>query len=173
MNSIKVYNNLINIKMDKFLKPERLDIDPCAPSASKEYLHCIKTFSNFLSSINSEEVNKLQLLTNFVSPLVYQYIEDCATYDSAVSTLKSIYIKPSNEVYARHLLATRRQQQGESLDEYLHVLKKLSKDCHFKNVSAAQYRDEYFRDSFISGLVSPTIRQRLLENKTLDDQARA
>ena len=122
-------------------------------------------------------MNKLQLLTNFVSPLVYQYTEDCATYDSAVSTLKSIYIKPSNEVYARHL-ATRRQQQGESLDEYLHVLKKLSKDCDFKNVSAAQYRDEYVRDSFISGLVSPTIRQRLLENKTLDlqtmvDQARA
>ena len=109
---------------------------------------------------------------------MYQYIEDCATYDSAVSTLKSIYVKPSNEVYARHLLATRRQQQGESLDEYLHVLKKLSKDCDFKNVSAAQYRDEYVRDSFISGLVSATIRQRLLENKTLDlqtmaDQARA
>ena len=60
----------------------------------------------------------------------------------------------------------------------LHVLKKLSKDCDFKNVSAAQYRDENVRDSFISGLVSPTIRQRFLENKTLDlqtmvDQARA
>ena len=50
--------------MDKFLKPERLDIDPSAPSASKEYLHLVKTFSNLLSSINSEEVNKLQLITH-------------------------------------------------------------------------------------------------------------
>ena len=35
-------------------------------------------------------------------------------------------------------------------------------------VSASQYRDEAVRDAFISGLQSSLIRQRLLENSTLD-----
>ena len=94
-----------------------------------------------------------------------------------LNTLKSQYIKATNEVFARHRLATRRQQMGESLDEYFQVLKILSKDCNFQAVTAAKYCEESIRDAFISGLQSPGIRQRLLENKTLDlatmfDQAR-
>ena len=92
--------------------------------------------------------------------------------------MEALYIKPKNEIFAHHLLATRRQQPGESLDEYLQALKAASKDCNFKAVTAAQYREESTRDAFISGIQSSLIRQRLLENKTLDlatmfDQARA
>jgi hypothetical protein len=76
------------------------------------------------------------------------------------------------------LLATRRQKSGETLTEFLQELRKLSKDCNLKNVTAEQYREELVRDSFINGLLSPLIRQRLLENKQLDlqtafDQANA
>ena len=39
---------------------------------------------------------------------------------------------------ARHVLATRRQDAGESLDQYLQVLKRLSKDCNFEAVSAEE-----------------------------------
>ena len=89
-------------------------------------------------------------------------------YDDAIATLKALYIKPTNEVFARHLLATRRQQSGQSLDGYLQVLKTLSKDCNFQDVTAAVHRDEAVRDAFITGLQSNAIRQRLLENNTLD-----
>ena len=44
---------------------------------------------------------------------------------------------------------------------------KLAKDCDFREVTAAQYRDDMIRDSFISGILSTNIRQRLLEHKTL------
>lgn len=102
----------------------------------------------------------------------------CPTYESAVVALQAQYVKTPNEVFARHLLATRRQQEGESLDEFFRALKVLSKDCNFKSVNATQHCEESIRDSFISGLRSPSIRQRLLENKSLDltsmfDQARA
>ena len=167
--------------MDKFLRPERLDSDPSATGASKEFSHWLKTFENFVAvipAVDDQRVDRLSLLTNFVSPRLYQHIEECVTYDAAVAILKSLFIKPSNEVYARHILATRRQQSGESLDEYLQVLRNLSKECNFRAVSANQYRDEYVRDSFISGLASATIRQRLLENNSLElqemvNQARA
>ena len=52
-------------------------------------------------------------------------------------------------------------------DEFLQQLRKLSKDCNLKDVTADQYREELVRDSFINGLSLPLIRQRLLENTTL------
>ena len=38
---------------------------------------------------------------------------------------------------------------------------------NLKNVTAEQYREELIRDSFINGIASPLIRQRLLENTQL------
>ena len=108
---------------------------------------------------------------------MYDYIEDCADYDAAVETLTQLYIKTPNEIFARHLLATRIQKPGETLTEFLQELRKLSKDCNIKNVTAEQYREALVRDSFINGIASPLIRQRLdLENtrlhlKTAFDQA--
>lgn len=167
--------------MERLLRPERLDTDPNSNSAAKEWTHWFRTFENFLEVIPSEDptqLNKLGILTNYITPKVFEVISDCASYTEAVDLLKQLYIKPKNEIFARHLLATRRQQPGESLDEYLQALKTLSKDCDFKSVTAVQHREESIRDAFISGLQSSLIRQRLLENKTLDlmtmfDQARA
>ena len=166
--------------MDKVLRPERLETDPNSSTAANEWIHWRRTIENFLTVLPEEGLDKFRVLTNFVSPLVYQYIEESGNYDTAIETLETIFVKPKNEIYARHALTrnTKRQQAGESLDEYLQALKTLSKDCNFKNVTAAQYRDESIRDAFVTGLLSNSIRQRLLENKTLDlktmlDQARS
>ena len=78
------------------------------------------------------------------------------------------FVKPTNEIFARYKLATRRQQNGESLDEFLQSLKTLAKDCNYKDVDAATHSNETILGSFITGLTSNHIRQRLLENKTLD-----
>ena len=79
-------------------------------------------------------------------------------------------MKPANEIFARHLLATRKQQSNETLDEFLQSLKILSRDCNFKNVDAVIYRNECIRNSFISGLAWNAIRQRLLENTSTELQ---
>ena len=71
-------------------------------------------------------------------------------------------------MWLARLLAARRQRSGETLDEFLMALKTLSKDCNFRDVTATVYRDEAVRDAFITGLQSNPIRQRLLENSTLD-----
>ena len=42
-------------------------------------------------------------------------------------------MEPANEIFARHLLATRKQQPNET-DEFLQSLKILSRDYNFKNV---------------------------------------
>ena len=72
---------------------------------------------------------------------------------------QALYVKPTNEIYARHILATKHQQPAETLDVYLQSLKKLNKDCNYQGTSIL-YREESIRDAFITG--------RLLENRTLD-----
>ncbi|XP_068240175.1 uncharacterized protein [Palaemon carinicauda] len=157
--------------MEKLLKPARLDLDPSLPSAAKEWRHWRKTFSNFIQEWGERAPNKLRTLVNYVSPNVFEYIEECVDFDTAISTLKKLYVKAPNEIFTRHLLVTRQQKAGETLDEFPREMRKLGKDCNLKSVSAEQYREELIRDAFINDLASPMIRQRLLENKTLDLQA--
>ena len=152
--------------MDTLLKPARLNLDPNSPSAAKEWKHWHRTFINFIDECGERAPNKFRTLVNYVSTMYY-YIEDCADYDAAIETLTHLYIKTPNEIFTCHLLATRRQKPGETLTEFLQELRKLGKDCNLKNFTAEQYREELIRDSFINGIASPLIRQRLLENTQL------
>lgn len=154
--------------MERFLKPECLDVDPNTGDVDKQYNHWKRTFDNFLSSLRDPD--KLSILINFVSAKIYEYIADAEDFDQAMNILKKVYIKPKNEVFARHILFTSKQNQGESLDQFLNRLKSLSKDCGFTAVTAEKQRDDSIRDAFISGLVSGGIRQRLLEKDKLDPQ---
>jgi len=164
--------------MDTLLKPVRLDLDPNSPTATKEWKHWHRTFTNFIAECGDKAPDKYRTLINYVSHNVYEYIEECTSYESAIDVLEGVFVKTTNEIFARHLLATRRQKPGETLPEFLQELRRLSKDCNLKDVKAEQYREELVRDSFINGLSSPLIRQRLLENTQLDlktafDQASA
>ena len=176
--------------MERFLKPSLLDTDPSSPTAAKEWLHWKRTFQNFLtiampstgtsasSESDTQTVSKLHMLTNFVSHTVFDYISECEDYDTAMGILEKLFIKPKNEVFARYLLATRKQKPGETLDQFLQELRMLAKDCNFVSVTAEKYKDESIRDAFINGLSSSNIRTRLLENQTLEltvafDKARA
>ena len=63
--------------------------------------------------------------------------------------------------------ATAKQDSGESVDEFILRINKFNQNCDFTAVSAQEYKDDMKRDSFINGLSSNFIRQRLLENRTL------
>ena len=169
--------------MDKFLKPQVFDIEPNLPQADKNYLHWKKTFDNFIKTLEKslgtgETLDKLPLLENYISASVYEFISECSTFNEAEKVLKDVFVKPKSEIFARHMLASRKQESAESADQYLQALNNLSKDCNFQAVSSKQNRDDCIRDSFIAGLKSQAIRQRLLENKKLTleeafDQVRA
>ena len=113
--------------------------------STKEFSHWFKTFQNFLSVLPmlqvfpQQNLEKLMILTNLLSPTVYKVINESSMYDDAVSVLISAYIKSTNEVFAQHLWSIRKQQPGESLDEFLQALKALSKDCNFKPATAEQH----------------------------------
>ncbi|XP_045518605.1 uncharacterized protein LOC123710627 [Pieris brassicae] len=172
--------------MDKYLRPERFDIDPSDSSSTRAWIHWRKTFESFISvqkptasetdaqSVPPSEWDsiKFQLLVNHISPNIYTYISEATNYEEAITILQKLYVKPKNLIFARHMLATRKQRPEEGIDTYLQALKLLSKDCDFAAVNAETNKNDSVRDAFISGISSHKIRQRLLENLTLTlDQA--
>jgi len=70
-------------------------------------------------------------------------------------------------IFAWHLLAVHKQQPGKSLQQFLQVLKCLSKYCSFKGVTAEQYCDDLLRDAFTNVITSNASWQGLLENDDL------
>lgn len=170
--------------MEKYLRPERFDADPSDTTATKTWEHWRKTFEFFLSiqeptapSSSAQDAKpatakqwakmKYHLLVNLISPRVFAYISETESYDDAIAILEKIYVKPKNIIFARHILATRKQHPDENIDTYLQALKQLSKDCDFTAVDAETNRNDCIRDAFISGIASNKFRQRLLENLSL------
>ena len=175
-----------NTNMDLLLKPRTLDADYTSSTGAEEWRYFKTTLDNFIKRLERkaaatdpvETVDKLEILTVLLSPSIHKHVAQCTTYETAIQELTNLYIKTPNEIFARHQLATRKQQSGETLDDYFQALKILSKDCNFKAVSAEQNAADSIRDAFISGMSSHLIRTRLLENATLAlqaafDQARA
>ena len=85
---------------------------------------------------------------------MYEYIEKTITYDTAIATLRDLFSKAPNEVFALHFLATAKLELGHTLDEFLLSLQKLAKDCNFQAVTGVQHTQEMIRDAFINGLAS-------------------
>ena len=157
--------------MERSLRPERFDVLADSSSAEKEFNYWLKTLQNYLEALPQENLDKLKVLTNHISASVYEYISEETTYERAIEALKKIFVKQENIVFARHLLKSRKQEPGETLDQYLQALKTLSKDCAFEAVDANTHRQQAIRDTFIDGIRSNTIRQRVLETNdtTLTD----
>ena len=107
----------------KFLTPQKLEVEPGAANAQISFKHWQKTFEHFIARCaanagRDHPVDKFGMLLNYVSPLVYEYIIDEETFDTAMNALKGLYIKSPSTIYARHQLATHKQQSGESIDKF-------------------------------------------------------
>ncbi|XP_050712577.1 uncharacterized protein LOC126996248 [Eriocheir sinensis] len=137
--------------MERLLKPERFE--GAQDTTPAQWNHWLCTFNNFIQSI-SPAPDKLKLLVNYISPEAYTHITDCPSYEEAIKALKTVYVKPKNIIFARHQMATRRQQLAESIDTFLLSLKQLSKHCDYKDVTADTLRKP---SKMLSSLVSPLL----------------
>ena len=152
--------------MDRALKPNKLEIDKVTDENRKIYLYWEKCFTNYLQTLTSADTEalKLMVLTNNISVDNFSLISDCTTYSEGIKLLRGHYVKETNPLFARHILATRRQSSDETLDEYVSALHELSRKCKFVNVTAEKYREECILYAFIQGIQSSQIRQKILES---------
>ena len=128
------------------LRPKELSVQPEAPEARHIFNFLLRTVEDFIASLrdyrkeSEPEINKKRIIIfppmffrmlSFprcfsvccLSPDVFPYVEEAVDYERIVETLKSVYIKKKNNVYARHLLVSRRQAPTESISEFLQTLK--------------------------------------------------
>ena len=145
----------------QLLRPKELSVEPEAPDAARIFAFWLRTVEDFLSSLrefraeDDPQVNAHRIIVSCLSPVIFPYVEDAVSYDEIVDILKRLNLKKKNNVYARHLLVSRKQ----SSLKYLQASKILAKECSFTEVSANAYSEELTRDS--------SIRQRLLEKDDL------
>ena len=151
------------------LQPKKLAINPYVESAEDEWKFWHKTFTNFIEAMPEGDgaLDKLTVLTAYLTSPIYKLISEETNYDDAMAALEKLFVKPENQLYVRHRFMTAHQDDWESIDQFAMRIDEMSQDCRFVPVSAQQYKDEMKRDSFIGGIFSNFIKERLLEYKTL------
>jgi len=116
------YHNLLksqSLMMEKCLRPQVLVLDPNAAHSARKWQHWKRTFESYLRRLtNASDADKLDILVSLLDSTVYEFITESATYAAAMECLQNIFVKPVNEVYARHRLGTCRQHCDESIEEF-------------------------------------------------------
>ena len=92
------------------------------------------------------QVNKFNLLINYIEFSIYEYISEFGSYEEAIKTMESVYVKLKYVILAQHVLSTWEQKPVETLDKYLNELKTLAKDRDFKEGSSEQCKSEIILD---------------------------
>ena len=78
--------------MSKILKPARLDLDHNSPNAAKEWKHWRRTFENFIDECGDQAPDKFRSIVNCVSADVFEFVEDCSSYDDVIAVLEKLYM---------------------------------------------------------------------------------
>lgn len=105
--------------MDKHLRP-----DANSPAARRNWQHWYRTFTSYKANVpNVTEENMLSTLFNHGGFYRFRNISDAADFNATIETLQNIYVKRTDDDFARYLIATCRQQPGQSLEEYFQTLK--------------------------------------------------
>ena len=133
--------------MDRLLRPAKLEVLPEESEATRIYDHWLKTFDTFLEVVrtvaeNADNIITLCLQTNLLTNLTFAFIADSTNYEEAREVPNNAYHQRKNIVFARHLLMTRTQKPSESINEFVHALRQLRRDCAFQNGTAEIYKDE-------------------------------
>jgi len=132
--------------MDKCLRPQVFSAEADTAGGAMRWQHWKRTLENYLRRIdNISADDKLDVLISLLDASVYTYIRECASYQEAIDCLENIYVKPANEVHARHKLNTCRQKSEEKIEEFFQRLQFFSADCNCAAVTAAQNRSSYPR----------------------------
>lgn len=100
-----------------------------------------------------------ELLVNLCTP----HKPNTKTFEYVTAIMEK-HLQPKPSVLAeRYKFRQRQQNEGESVAQYIVVLKKMSKSCDF-----GTWLEESIRDQFVCGISNEVIRQRLFAEDTLD-----
>lgn len=103
-----------------------------------------------------------QLLRNLLHPKTFQ--DEDVTYDVLKEKLSAHLCPKPLIIPSRHAFSKRCQQEGESMSDFMAVLRKLSIPCQFSSATL----NERLRDAFVAGIRSRSTLDRIFEEDDAD-----
>ncbi|KAK2143360.1 hypothetical protein NP493_4554g00000 [Ridgeia piscesae] len=88
--------------------------------------------------------------------------EQKADYDVVVQRFETYCSPKTNETYERYMFNSRKQFQGEAVEQFVTELKIRAQSCNFGDL-----RDSMIRDRLVLGITSQRVRERLLREEDL------
>ncbi|KRX34532.1 hypothetical protein T05_1347 [Trichinella murrelli] len=95
-------------------------------SISTSFIQLTSTFTiryedanNFVQLTVEPGSDLVKILRLYLSGSTFEYVQDCKNYDEAIAKLNEVYVKPKNVIFARYEFSSRKQRDGESLEEFL------------------------------------------------------
>ena len=90
-------------------------------------------------------------------------LEEEGNYESVVEKFDGYCNPKKNETYERYVLHSRKQLQGEPIEQFVTDLKLKAQTCQFDSL-----KDSMIRDRLVLGIASSRVRERLLKEDNLD-----
>lgn len=88
--------------------------------------------------------------------------EDCWKLNTAIKKFEDLCVGETNETYERFVF-NRRDQENETVDQYVAELRKLARTCNF----CSCLQDSLLRDRLVLGIKDVAVRKKLLQDRQL------
>ena len=89
--------------------------------------------------------------------------EEDGDFDSVIEKFNSYCNPMKNETYERYVFHSRKQLQGEPIEQFVTDLKLKAQTCQFENL-----KDSMIRDRLVLGVTNTRVRERLLREENLN-----
>ena len=145
--------------------------DPTSVAANwKKWIRAFKLFVTAKNITNDSRKVALLLHTGGMDLQDIYYVlvgeEDEHTFEQCVQVLDQHFLPQSNESFERHLFRQMSQSVNETVDQFVHKLRRQAETCNFIDV------DESIRDQLVEKCLDGELRKKFLEKSgkvTLND----
>ncbi|XP_058803777.1 uncharacterized protein K02A2.6-like [Phymastichus coffea] len=149
--------------------PSAVNINPFIPG-EMQWVRWQKKFEGAIKIMKVSTADKATFLLHYVGDAAYDALcdtfgddqVDSKSYETLVAKLKELFAPPVLKIAENFKFNSRKQQPGESIQEFATALTKMSANCGF-----GSHTSKALRNQFVYGLVTPRIQSRLIETKDL------
>uniref|UniRef100_A0AAR2J737 Retrotransposon gag domain-containing protein n=1 Tax=Pygocentrus nattereri TaxID=42514 RepID=A0AAR2J737_PYGNA len=138
--------------------------------SGEQWATYIERFEHYVVANDIPEAKKVSVLFSVMGPKTYGLLRSLVapvapgtkTYEQVVTVLRDHFTPKPLVIAERFRFHKRNQGEGETVAQYVAVLKKLSEHCEFGG-----YLEDALRDRFVCGLKCEAVQKRLLTEDKL------
>ncbi|KAI4877865.1 hypothetical protein NFI96_007512 [Prochilodus magdalenae] len=139
--------------------------------AAEQWSTYVERFEHFIEANDVPAAKKAAVFLSVIGATTYSLLRSLLapdkpgdkSYKELVDTLESHFSPKPIIIAERFRFHKRNQEEGETIAQYVAILKKLSEHCEF-----GAYLQEALRDRLVCGLSKEAIQRKLLTEDNLD-----